>query len=57
LDVGCGSGILSLFAAEAGASHVIGIDDTQFVDYTRQIVRANKMDQIIDIVQGCKTQI
>jgi ribosomal protein L11 methylase PrmA len=26
IDVGCGTGILSIFAAQAGAARVIGID-------------------------------
>lgn len=28
LDVGCGTGILSMFAAKAGASHVVGVRDS-----------------------------
>jgi cyclopropane fatty-acyl-phospholipid synthase-like methyltransferase len=27
LDVGCGTGILCMFAAKAGASHVVGVSD------------------------------
>jgi len=27
LDVGCGTGILSIFAAKAGAKHVFGVDN------------------------------
>ena len=32
LDVGCGSGILSLFAAKAGAKLVIAVDMSNIID-------------------------
>merc|ERR1712119_141053 len=32
LDVGCGTGILSMFAAKAGAKKVIGIDCSNIID-------------------------
>ncbi len=37
LDVGCGTGILSMFAAKAGAAHVYGIDMSGIVEQVRQI--------------------
>lgn len=30
LDVGCGTGILCMFAAKAGASHVVGVSDAPY---------------------------
>ena len=39
LDVGCGTGILSMFAAKAGASHVIGIDQSEIIYQAMDIVR------------------
>ena len=39
LDVGCGTGILSMFAARAGASKVIGVDMSDIVYQAMDIVR------------------
>lgn len=42
LDVGCGTGILSLFAAKAGAALVIGIDCSDIVDIAQKIVQSQE---------------
>ena len=39
LDIGCGSGILSIFAAQAGAKKVFGIDKSSIVYNAMDIVR------------------
>lgn len=52
LDVGCGTGILSLFCAQAGAKHVYGVDYSNIAEAAREIVKANKMDEKITIIQG-----
>jgi protein arginine N-methyltransferase 1 len=41
LDVGCGTGILSMFAASAGAKLVIGVDMSNILDQAQKIIDAN----------------
>lgn len=52
LDIGCGTGILSLFAARAGAKMVIGVDNADIVHYAREIVKANGYQDTVVILQG-----
>ncbi|KAJ7393950.1 Protein arginine N-methyltransferase 3 [Desmophyllum pertusum] len=52
LDIGCGTGILSMFAAKAGASHVIGIDQSEIIYQAMDIVRENGLENIITLVKG-----
>lgn len=39
LDLGCGTGILSMFCAKAGAQTVIGVDQSEVVYKAMDIVR------------------
>eukprot|EP00743_Colponemidia_sp_Colp-15_P003882 GILK01004189.1.p1 GENE.GILK01004189.1~~GILK01004189.1.p1 ORF type:complete len:578 (-),score=132.58 GILK01004189.1:135-1673(-) len=52
LDIGCGTSILSLFAAKAGAKHVYGIDASEIAPKAREIVKLNGFEDRITIIQG-----
>lgn len=52
LDIGCGTGILCMFAAKAGASKVIGIECSGIVEHAEKITKENHLDHIITIVKG-----
>uniref|UniRef100_A0A8C3Q3X0 Protein arginine N-methyltransferase 3 n=1 Tax=Geospiza parvula TaxID=87175 RepID=A0A8C3Q3X0_GEOPR len=52
LDVGCGTGILSMFAAKAGAKKVIGVDQSEIIYQAMDIIRLNKLENIITLVKG-----
>jgi 2-polyprenyl-3-methyl-5-hydroxy-6-metoxy-1,4-benzoquinol methylase len=47
LDVGCGTGILSLLAAESGAMHVYAADASDIAEKAGQIIRANGLENVI----------
>lgn len=52
LDVGCGTGILSMFAARAGAKHVIGVDMSNIINMARKVVHLNGLSDKITLIQG-----
>uniref|UniRef100_F7DFT6 Protein arginine N-methyltransferase 3 n=1 Tax=Ornithorhynchus anatinus TaxID=9258 RepID=F7DFT6_ORNAN len=52
LDVGCGTGILSMFAAKAGAKKVIGVDQSEILYQAMDIIRLNKLEDTITLVKG-----
>jgi type I protein arginine methyltransferase len=52
LDVGAGSGILSMFAAQAGAAHVYALECSGIVHLGRQIVERNGFSDKITFIQG-----
>jgi len=52
LDVGCGTGILSMFAAKAGASKVFGIDASGIAEQAKRIVKDNNLEDVVTIIQG-----
>lgn len=57
LDVGCGSGILSMFAAKAGAKHVIGVDRSDIINLARQVVEINGLSDQITLLHGLMEEV
>ncbi|PSR92625.1 Histone-arginine methyltransferase [Actinidia chinensis var. chinensis] len=53
VDVGAGSGILSLFAAQAGAKHVYAVEASEMAEYARKLIAGNPLlGQRITVVKG-----
>uniref|UniRef100_A0A3P8SW17 type I protein arginine methyltransferase n=1 Tax=Amphiprion percula TaxID=161767 RepID=A0A3P8SW17_AMPPE len=50
LDVCCGSGILSFFAAQAGASKVYAVDSSPMAKYTKILVQSNHLSERIRVL-------
>lgn len=57
LDVGCGTGILCMFAAKAGARKVIGVDMSNIIDQAKIIVKDNHLDDTITLIKGKMEEI
>uniref|UniRef100_A0A7N2KXT3 Uncharacterized protein n=1 Tax=Quercus lobata TaxID=97700 RepID=A0A7N2KXT3_QUELO len=52
LDVGAGTGILSLFCAKAGAAHVYAVECSHMADMAKEIVEANGFSNVITVLKG-----
>lgn len=55
LDVGCGTGILSMMAAKAGAKKVYAIDMSSIATQAKQIVEDNGLSDTV-VVMHCKME-
>mmetsp|Transcript_17318 Transcript_17318/g.18060 ORF Transcript_17318/g.18060 Transcript_17318/m.18060 type:complete len:373 (+) Transcript_17318:51-1169(+) len=51
LDVGTGSGVLSIWAAQAGAAKVYAIEYTDMALHARRLVEANGVSHIVEVIQ------
>jgi len=52
MDIGAGTGILSLFCAKAGAAKVYAVEASPLVNVLREIVELNDEEGVIQVVHG-----
>ena len=52
LDVGTGSGVLSIWAAQAGAAKVFAVEYTDMAKHARNLVENNGLSHIIEVIQS-----
>jgi protein arginine N-methyltransferase 1 len=52
LDVGTGSGVLSLWAAQAGAAKVFAVEYTDMAHHAQKLVEQNQLSGVIEVIQS-----
>uniref|UniRef100_A0A9J8AVF6 Histone-arginine methyltransferase CARM1 n=1 Tax=Cyprinus carpio carpio TaxID=630221 RepID=A0A9J8AVF6_CYPCA len=52
LDVGCGTGILSFFAVQAGAKKVYAVEGSSVAKYAEILVKSNNLSNKITVLSG-----
>lgn len=57
LDIGAGTGILSIFAARAGAKHVYAIENAEIAFFAREIIKNNGLADKITVIKGKMEEI
>ncbi|MEE9382774.1 MAG: 50S ribosomal protein L11 methyltransferase [Nannocystaceae bacterium] len=57
VDLGAGTGIMSLIAARAGAAHVYAIEQSDAIDLARRTASANGLADRITFVQGVSREV
>lgn len=58
MDLGCGSGILSFFAASAGAKKIFAIERRpDIILLAKELAKANGLEEQIEFIEGASSQI
>ncbi|KAL7168321.1 hypothetical protein ACSBR2_038711 [Camellia fascicularis] len=52
LDVGTGSGILAIWAGQAGARKVYAVEATKMSEHARELVKANNLEDVVEVIEG-----
>lgn len=52
VDVGCGTGILSIFCAQAGAKRVYAVDASGIAVQANEVVKANNLSETVIVLHG-----
>ena len=52
LDIGAGTGILSIFAARSGAAHVYAIENAEIAYFAEEIIKQNGLSHKITVIKG-----
>ncbi|KAI9149133.1 Ribosomal protein arginine N-methyltransferase rmt3 [Paramyrothecium foliicola] len=57
LDIGCGTGILSMFCAKAGAARVIAVDKSDIIEKARENISNNGLADTITCLKGAMEDV
>ncbi|XP_013417331.1 protein arginine N-methyltransferase 6-like [Lingula anatina] len=52
LDVGAGTGILSVFCAQAGAKHVYAVEASSMAEQAKLVIKCNGVEDRVSVIQG-----
>ncbi|KAF4525040.1 hypothetical protein B566_EDAN001953 [Ephemera danica] len=55
MDVGAGTGILSIFCAQAGAKKVYAVEGSNLAQITKSVVKENNFDNVIEVLH-CRVE-
>ena len=55
--MGTGSGILAIWAAQAGARKVYAVEATDMAAHARELVQANGVADRVEVIQGTVEEI
>jgi SAM-dependent methyltransferase len=57
VDIGTGTGVLAIAAAQAGARHVYAIEASDMAEAARDVIRANNLDHRITVIKDRSSRV